>query len=111
MEEGAKGNLEQRISPIDIEALSQFIQTKQDKLQKKTEVIHERKLLTLGVRLHLSSCKPDKDIFNYLTYVFSAREKFLLSIGLDFSLPVYKPSFVKYFLPFVGRKYFYLFAI
>ena len=85
---------------MDIEALSQFIQIKQDKLQKKTEVIHERKLQNLGVQLHLSSCKPDEVVFNYSTYVLSARENFLLSFGLDFSLPVFKPSFVKYFLPF-----------
>ena len=39
-------------------------------------------------------------IFNYSSYSLSKKEKFLLSLGLDFSLPVSKPSYTNFFLSF-----------
>ena len=60
---------------------------------------YERKLSSLGARLHLSSCKPEKVIFNYSNRKLNQREEFLLSFGLDFNLPIHKLCFFKYFLP------------
>ena len=65
----------------------------------QTARIHERKLLKLG--LHQPKfMSPDGIIFNYSYYSLSKKEKVLLSLGLDFSLPNFKPSFSKFFLPF-----------
>ena len=61
--------------------------------------VHERKLLKLGV--HLPNFLNPKDvIFNLSSHVLSKREEFLLSLGLDFCLPNFKPSFTKFFLSF-----------
>ena len=64
-----------------------------------TTRIHERKLLKLG--LHQPKfLSPEDVIFNYSDYTLSEKEKCLLSLGLDFSLPNFNPSFSKFFLPF-----------
>ena len=60
---------------------------------------HERKLLKLGI--HQPKFISPKDvIFNYSDYTLSKREEFLLSLGLHFCLPNYKPKFAHFFLPF-----------
>ena len=65
----------------------------------ETTRTHERKLLKLG--LHQPKfLSPEDVIFNYSDYTLSRKEKCLLSLGLDFSLPNFKPSFSKFFLPF-----------
>ena len=61
---------------------------------------HARKLHNLGVQLKLTAANPDGSIFNLSNYVLSAREKYLLSFGFDFALPIFKLSFVKHFLSF-----------
>ena len=38
--------------------------------------------------------------------LFQKKEKFLLSLGLDFSLPVSKPSYTKFFLSFEKLAHF-----
>ncbi len=43
---------------------------------------------------------PKFSFYNHSSYHLSNREIFLLSLGLDFSLPCFKPKFVDYFLPF-----------
>ena len=43
---------------------------------------------------------PKGVIFNFSDYNLSKKEEFLLSLGLDFCLPNYRPSFAKFFLPF-----------
>ena len=61
--------------------------------------VHDRKLLKLGI--HQPKFITPKDvIFNYSNYQLSSKEEFLLSLGLDFCLPNFKPDFVKFFLPF-----------
>ena len=60
---------------------------------------HERKLLKLGVRKS-KFITPEDVIFNYSSYKLSKKEKFLLSLGLDFCLPNFSPKFPQFFLPF-----------
>ena len=62
---------------------------------KKT---HTNKLLRLGIN------KPKlpnglTTVFNFSKYVLSEREDFLLSLGLDFCLPNYKPNLSSFYLP------------
>ncbi len=42
----------------------------------------------------------DNVIFNFSSYNLSKKEKILLSLGLDFCLPCFKPNFSQFFLPF-----------
>ena len=75
--------------------VAQYIKTYADKISST----HHRKLLAFGIS------QPDfkfvdQAIFNYSSYELSKKEKFLLSLGLDFCLPCSKPSFVKYFSSF-----------
>ena len=59
---------------------------------------HERKLRNLGIFTPTFS-REGKTVFNFSHYVLSKREEFLLSLGLDFCLPNYKPNYCKFFLP------------
>ena len=65
----------------------------------ETKRIHEQKLLKLGLQ-QPKFVSPKDVIFNYSNYTLSKKEEFLLSLGLDFCLPNFKPSFSKFFLPF-----------
>src|SRR5215469_1490602 len=67
--------------------------------ERKIKAVHERKLLKLGFSLP-KFLNPDKVVFNFSNYNLSQREKFLLSLGLNFNLPNFKPSFNKFFISF-----------
>ena len=62
-------------------------------------ITHQRKLLRLGIQ-QPKFVSPADVIFNFSDYKLSKKEKFLLSLGLDFCLPNYKPNFASFFLPF-----------
>ena len=93
------GGLSEIVSAVDFHALCHFLTRKISRYRQSVQETHERKLSSLGGRLHLSSCKPEKVIFNYSNRKLNQREEFLLSFGLDFNLPIHKLSFFKYFLP------------
>ena len=95
-----KITLKNEVSFIDFAALQLFVRRNIDKYKLTITETHSKKLHKLGARLQLSSCPPNEVIFNYSSYSLSVRERFLLSFGLDFGLPVYKPSFYRYFLQF-----------
>ena len=59
---------------------------------------HERKLGNLGI-FAPAFARDGKTVYNFSHYVLSKKEEFLLSLGLDFCLPNYKPSYCKFFLP------------
>ena len=65
----------------------------------KTKVTHDRKLSNLGINKPQFN-SSEKVIFNYSDLTLSAKQKFLLSLGLNFGLPCYKPKFENFFLPF-----------
>ena len=54
--------------------------------------IHERKLTNLGINIPRFQ-NNNKTVFNLSNYELSKREEFLLSLGLDFGLPCFKPSY------------------
>ena len=86
------------VSCIDFLGLQHFISLNLNKFVQSVSSTHSRKLSSLGGRLNLQSCDPHKVIFNFSNKELSSREKFLLSFGLHFNLPVFKPSFFKHFL-------------
>lgn len=98
--EAAENDLRRSVSRLDFSCLRCHIQRNIAKLRSETNSTHERKMNALGGRSRLQSCDPSSVIFNYSTRILSSREQFLLSFGLDFGLPVYRPSFYKFFLPF-----------
>ena len=65
------------------------------------ERIHNKKLYKLGINFKSSSSiNPDDIIFNFSDYALTKREKAMLSLGLDFKLPCFRPNFTQMFLPF-----------
>jgi len=93
-------NLKSRISILDAICLKYFISRNNQKYIEQIQAIHNRKLTNIGASSQLKSCDPDTVITNLSTYTLSHREKFLLSFGLEFSIPLYKAKFIDHFLPF-----------
>ena len=89
----------QSLSLIDGLYIRRLLMNNVSKFVSDKTKIHERKLLILGIQ-QPKFVSPDDVIFNYSNYQLSTKEKFLLSLGLDFCLPNFKPSFTKFFLPF-----------
>jgi hypothetical protein len=42
----------------------------------------------------------EKIVYNFSNHALTARERFVLGLGYDFCIPLYKPSFCKYYLAF-----------
>ena len=95
-----KSALKETLSFIDFHVLFNAVNGTVTKYCDSIRQVHKRKILNLGGRYELHSCDPSKVVFNHSRYVLSEREKFLLSFGLNFCLPVTKLKFTKYFLPF-----------
>ena len=89
----------QSLSLVDRLYIRTLLNRNISKFVSDTTKIHERKLFKLGIH-QPKFMSPDNVIFNYSNYVLSSKEKFLLSLGLDFCLPNFKPNFSKFFLPF-----------
>ena len=75
--------------------LSRYINAYSDRIN----AIHQNKLSKFGVS------QPDfkfidQVVHNYSSYTLSKKEKFLLSLGLDFCLPTTRPKYVDFFLAF-----------
>jgi hypothetical protein len=67
--------------------------------REQISAVHNNKLRKVRVQ------PPNFDfiqnvIFNHSSVKLTKKESFLLSLGLDFSLPFFKPSFTQFFLPF-----------
>ena len=86
------------VSHLDYAALNLYLSKSDLKLRSKISDTHSKKIENLGGKLKLTSCPPSQTIFNYSSRILSKREEFLLSFGLDFKLPIYRPSFHKFFL-------------
>ena len=70
-----------------------------DELTSTLEGMHD----TMGIVTQNFSVpclsKDNKTVFSFSKYVLSREEAFLLSFGLDFCLPKYKPCYSRFFLP------------
>ena len=92
-----KAKLKSTVSFCDYAALSSLVSSNTERFRIKVSTIHEAKLHKLHIIKPNMFC-ANEVIFNFSTYVLSQREKFILSLGLEFCLPFYKPNFCKYFL-------------
>ena len=88
------------LSPIDCFVDRCCVRRTIDKYVAQTKNVHCAKLERLGVNNDTSPCDPDKTVYNFSSVCLSPRLKILLAYGLDFSLPIYRLDFYKYFLPF-----------
>ena len=82
-----------------------FISELNRKYEKEIEKIHKSKLNRLGIQ-HQFSLPPKDVIFNLSSKILSRKEELLLSLGLDFNLPVYKLNYFRYFVEFEKLLYF-----
>ena len=93
------GSLYPNLSCLDRLFIKSVIKENVSKYETSVRSIHDRKLLKLGIQQPKFMCPKDV-IFNYSSYMLSKREEFLLSLGIDFCLPNFKPSYTKFFLAF-----------
>ena len=87
------------VSFLDSMYLKTFINRNIISFADRQKQTHNRKLNNLGVNVP-NFINPKKTVFNYSSYVLSNREEFLLSLGLDFCMPNYRPNYSQFFLPF-----------
>ena len=66
----------------------------------KINITHNKKLNALDINPDFHSIDPDKVIHNFSDRTLTNREKFLLSFGLEFCLPIHKPKFNNHYLQY-----------
>ena len=81
-----QNRLKCNVSFIDYVHLKQFVDNSVLKLHKNICNVHRRKFTKLGGSYDPTFIDPSKCIYNLSNYTLSEREKFLLSLGLDFCL-------------------------
>ena len=92
-------SLKNSLSLLDIIFIQSKLATYINTYSNRISATHNKKLSTFGIS------QPDFNfmdqvLFNYSSYTLSKKEKFLLSLGLDFCLPTSKPKYVNYFTAF-----------
>ena len=60
--------------------------------KKEISRTHEKKLRRLGIHAHFQLFNPNKAVHNFSSMKLPERIKIILALGLDFNLPVWKPS-------------------
>ena len=91
--------LRNSLSLLDFITFRYYVNKNMNSYVQDVKRVHERKLLNLGITVpHFLD--PKKVVFNFSDYQLSEREEFLLSLGLDFCLPNFKPSYSHFFLSF-----------
>ena len=91
--------LERDLSLLDFITLKIVIKNGLNELSSCVSERHCNKLNQLNISPP-SFGNPDLVIKNFSTYILSQREKQLLTLGLDFTLPGTKYNYFKYFLSF-----------
>ena len=81
-------DLRSTVTLLDYIHFTSFVDRSVDKLKKNVTVTQKRKFVNLGGSYDPIYVEPEKCIFNLSSHSLSSRESFLLSLGLDFCLPV-----------------------
>ena len=98
--EECKTNLKSSVSVLDFICMNNFIENSIKKFTEKISETHEKKLKNLGISSHMYPLDPNLVIFNYSNRILTDQERNLLTLGLNFKLPMYKLNFFDYFLSF-----------
>lgn len=88
------------LSFLDCIYIKHITEKNLSKYLNNVKQIHNKKLSNLGISKFQHSDNPDKYIFNLSDYNLSFKEKNILSLGLDFCLPCFKPNSVQLYLSF-----------
>ena len=96
----ASHNLREAVSWLDFSCIRLWLQRKQKNIARKVQKVHKYKLNKLRLSPLAFTLNPTGVIFNISDRILSSKEKHMLLLGLDFSLPVTKLNFHKYFLQF-----------
>ena len=95
----AELTLKSKVSKLDFIYIKKVIKNRTLKYSEKIRKIHDKKLTNLGI--HKPAFQDNsKIITNLSSRVLSKRETFLLTLGLEFALPCFKPNFPRFFYPF-----------
>jgi len=91
--------LKSTLSPIDFICISRLIKGNVDNKLRKVDIVHNKKLLNLGID---GKKKVDKNkvIFNLSNKVLTEEQKDVLAYGLDYCLPQTKIPFHRFYLYF-----------
>ena len=82
--------IKENIGRLDFVHVKSFIEKGVKLYKEKVLRVHKKKFLSWGGSWNPTNISSDKCIFNFSNYVLSSREEFLLSLGLNFSLPCFK---------------------
>ena len=93
-------NLKSATSFLDFYYLKFFVRKNTNVTINKVKTIHNNKLNRLGINNDLRPLDPNKVIFNHSNRILTEKEKFMLSFGLNFKLPIFKINYYKYFYAF-----------
>lgn len=91
--------LKSKVSTLDFISLKSLAIKNCTASINHTKLVHQRKLRKLGIH-QPNFNNPNDVIFNYSNHTLTNKERFLLSLGLNFSIPFFHPNFPKFFLPF-----------
>ena len=95
------GCLADLVSSLDLVHLKTLSESENSKQLQRHENIQERKLFRLSVSTaNTGKIDPDKVIFNHSDRVLTEQEKFVLSRGLNFSIPPRKLNYVDFLISF-----------
>lgn len=96
----ASDELKNSLSYLDNISVNVFLENSISKFTSKLKSTHKNKLESLGIHSHHSPLDPNKVVFNLSDRVISARERSLLTFGLNFGLPIFKLNFYSFFNSF-----------
>ena len=89
--------IQNSVSFIDFIYVKNVLNSNVNTFSVNVQNVHVRKLQHLGIQIP-KFLNAKTTVFNYSNYVLSKRE-FLLSLGLDFCLPNFKPNFSNFYCP------------
>ena len=98
--DGCVRKVKENISWFDFVHVNSFIDRMVDLYKSKVIDVHKRKFVSWGGIYNPTTIDVNKCIFNFSDYVLGEREKFLLSLGLNFCVPSFnfpKKDFLLYF--------------
>ena len=95
-----KAEVRNSVSLIDFAHVSSFFLRHNADVLTKVRLVHEKKLIHLGMRTAQETNDPEKVIFNFSARVLTAADKSLLAKGLNLSIPPKTLNYADMLAPF-----------
>ena len=84
-----KSKVKDSISWFDFVHASSFIEKSVSSYESQVTLVHKRKFISWGGSYNPTNIDSERCIFNFSDYVLGNREKFLISLGLNFCVPCF----------------------